>query len=172
MDKPQYLGSKIRWDYVKAAIPDHKDFAVHGIALDIGAEGGLYRDLIKSKGYDYRGCDIDPKGIAIEKCDAYDLETLELYDKCDLIIFVDVLEHLDDPEKAIKEMKHCLKPGGTLIFHTPNINQSNILFKHSQHPDHKVEGFKREQLLDLFKDFDLTLTKTFNFLECVGYYYI
>ncbi len=38
----------------------------------------------------------------------------------DLITANMVFEHLDNPEKQLKEILRALKPGGTLLFHTPN----------------------------------------------------
>lgn len=39
----------------------------------------------------------------------------------DLIICFEVLEHLPDPKKAIKELTRLLKPGGTLLLTIPNL---------------------------------------------------
>jgi SAM-dependent methyltransferase len=42
-------------------------------------------------------------------------------DTYDLIICFEVLEHLPDPKKAIKELTRILKPGGALLLTVPNL---------------------------------------------------
>ena len=46
----------------------------------------------------------------------------------DLILCLDVLEHLFDPWKTIRSLDGLLKPGGTLIISLPNIRNYHILF--------------------------------------------
>lgn len=38
----------------------------------------------------------------------------------DCVIMADVIEHLDEPEKALAEVTRVLTPGGTLVLSTPN----------------------------------------------------
>ena len=45
----------------------------------------------------------------------------------DFILFADVLEHLRDPWKALKESAGMLKPGGRIIVSVPNIAHTQIL---------------------------------------------
>lgn len=39
---------------------------------------------------------------------------------CDMVISRSVLEHLDEPERVFNEIARILKPGGSMIFLTPN----------------------------------------------------
>ena len=58
------------------------------------------------------------------------IETMQLpYDTqmFDYIIFGDVLEHLREPERAVKRMKQYLKPGGNVIASVPNIMNISVL---------------------------------------------
>lgn len=45
----------------------------------------------------------------------------------DLITCNMVVEHLDEPGEAFGEVARCLKPGGALIVHTPNLMNYGIL---------------------------------------------
>lgn len=50
-------------------------------------------------------------------------------DEFDCICFLEVIEHLDDPVKAIKEIYRILKPGGTLILATNNVYYSRFFIR-------------------------------------------
>ena len=43
----------------------------------------------------------------------------QLKPEFDVVISVEVIEHLFDPKQLIRSAKQCLKPGGTLILTTP-----------------------------------------------------
>jgi len=45
----------------------------------------------------------------------------------DLVTSNMVFEHLRDPRNQLKEVNRILKPGGTLIFHTPNVLSYSVL---------------------------------------------
>jgi ubiquinone/menaquinone biosynthesis C-methylase UbiE len=59
-------------------------------------------------------------GTSIEthKADTRNLPFLE--NSIDKIFSLGVVEHLDDPEVAVKELARCLKPNGVLVLMTPN----------------------------------------------------
>jgi len=69
-------------------------------------------------------------GIDLVEVDAFpgietfnsDLSSLPLPDSCvDMIISRSVFEHLTDPEKVYHEFSRVLRPGGALVFLTPNL---------------------------------------------------
>jgi O-antigen biosynthesis protein len=47
----------------------------------------------------------------------------------DAVLTLDVLEHLVDPEKILKECKRVMKPDGVLIVSIPNIRHHEILLR-------------------------------------------
>ena len=63
----------------------------------------------------------------------------------DLVISVEVLEHVQDDEKFVSEVNRVLKPGGRFIMTTPNGD-----FVENRNPDHK-RHYKREQLSALLE---------------------
>jgi 2-polyprenyl-3-methyl-5-hydroxy-6-metoxy-1,4-benzoquinol methylase len=58
------------------------------------------------------------RGLQIRLGDVYFLDFPQ--DSVDLVILMEVIEHLDDPNKAIQEIYKILKPGGKLIIVFPN----------------------------------------------------
>jgi len=63
----------------------------------------------------------------------------------DVVIATELLEHLNRPEKALKEMVRVSKPGGSVIITVPD----NALGPTTER-DH-VGKFKEEKILNLFK---------------------
>lgn len=69
-------------------------------------------------------------------------------DLYDLIVNIDVLEHIDDYKKVIANFKKILGPKGYLFIHTPQPHQQRI-FKSTRgwsHEDHKHEGYEPSEL--------------------------
>lgn len=115
-----YIGDRIRMMYVERFLPKGK-----GKCLDAGAGAGIYRELVRSKGYEYFGIDIEPRGLnAIYG----DVCHIPFEDDCfDAAICIDVIEEVSDDLKALKEIRRVLKSQGILILHTPNRLQTHIL---------------------------------------------
>ncbi len=68
----------------------------------------------------------------------------------DIIVSFDVLEHIKEDQKAVKEILRVLKPGGSFVFTVPAYN-----FIYSGH-DKKLNHFRRynkKTITNLLKDF-------------------
>src|ERR1700687_2271944 len=61
----------------------------------------------------------------------------------DLIVCIDVLEHVNAYQAALSQFHQDLRPGGFLYLHTPQIDQRRLLkrFDSWRHDDHVREGF-------------------------------
>jgi SAM-dependent methyltransferase len=104
-----------------------------GKLLDVPAgEGALAARLIKA-GFDVRCCDLYPeifrlKDVEIRKGDMGG--TLPYDDSSfDYITCIEGLEHIENPQQAIREFSRLLKPGGHLIGSIPNILNIEERFK-------------------------------------------
>jgi SAM-dependent methyltransferase len=64
----------------------------------------------------------------------------------DLVVSVEVLEHVEEDEKFVAEVYRVLKPGGRFLMTTPNGD-----FVENRNPDHK-RHYKRHQLLKLLSE--------------------
>ena len=96
-----------------------------GALLDVPAgEGALAARLIDA-GFDVRCCDLYPEifrldGVDIQRANL-DAE-LPFSDRSfDYITCLEGLEHIENPQQAMREFARVLKPGGHLIISVPNI---------------------------------------------------
>jgi SAM-dependent methyltransferase len=115
---PQFFAKKFAWQAVELAQKESK-----GVLLDIGCGRMPYRNVLLPKVKKYIGLD-HPETAKLYngevKPDIYaDATKIPLKDKSiDTVLMLMVLEHLDNPQKALKEIKRILKPGGRFIFST------------------------------------------------------
>lgn len=97
------------------------------VALDAGAGRGLrYTYDYSSRGVRVVGVDVDP-GIAgnpnLSERVIGDLAALPFADATfDLVFSKYVFEHLDKPRRTFRGLRRVMKPGGHLVFHTPNLH--------------------------------------------------
>lgn len=95
--------------------------------LDIGCSAGHLLDMLKGRGMpEVYGVDVSNAAIALAKergltnVLAIDGSTLPFPDAYfDVLIASDVLEHIEEPIKALKEWSRVLKPGGRLLVFVP-----------------------------------------------------
>jgi SAM-dependent methyltransferase len=91
--------------------------------LDIGCAGGYLAEILAQRGFSVTGIDLPgtPHSSGIHFV-AADLDRgLPSLDGCfDYILCADVLEHLREPERLLRECRERLAPGGALIASLPN----------------------------------------------------
>lgn len=96
-----------------------------GLALDIGAAGGGNSRVLRSMGWRVLALEFSPegaqiargRGLEVVRADAQDLPVADR--SLDLVVALDVLEHLRDDERAAAEIHRVLRPGGTLVAAVP-----------------------------------------------------
>lgn len=93
--------------------------------VDLGAGAGLTSARLADEGYDVVAYDIAtdqfvPDDIAIRKADLN--EHIDAPDASfDGALALEVLEHLENPSRFVREVGRLLVPGGIAVFTTPNI---------------------------------------------------
>lgn len=96
------------------------------VALDVGAGRGEFISFLKSK-TDWRlyGVDLMHTNIPGTEWFVQDLNRNLQFQSgmFDVVTCIEVIEHVENPRKIVREMFRILKPGGTLVVSTPN-NQS------------------------------------------------
>src|SRR5665213_955367 len=143
--------------------------------LDIGCANGHLARLLRARGCDVTGVDINPTDLAEARdfCSevyALDLDVVSLPEVLgdshfDVVIFGDVLGHLRDPARVLDDARHFLDEGAYVVASIPNIAHGAVrlaLVKGSF--DYADFGILDESQLHFFT----TKTITELFLQC-GY---
>ena len=110
-----------------------------GRVLEIGCgSGGTLKHLRASRKIDYAlGIELVPEAAALAKLvfdrvEVGNVETFPLTDlepqSFDLILALDVLEHLADPATVVRKLRELLIPGGRLIVSIPNVSHYSVAF--------------------------------------------
>jgi len=107
--------------------------------LDVGCGGGIICEPLARLGAKVTGIDFAPNNITAAKIHSKknklkinyinkDIEKSKLDEKFDIILMFEVLEHLDNWKKAIKNIKKNLNKNGLIIISTINRNLLSKLF--------------------------------------------
>ena len=102
--------------------------------LDVGCGGGLVSESLARLGGQVTGVDFVEENIKVAKNHAIqsnlniryfhnDIDSIIIKKKYDLILILEVLEHLDNWKLLIKKIKKNLKPKGKVVFSTINKTQ-------------------------------------------------
>lgn len=103
-----------------SAISDLKAFHKDAKILDVGCGDGKLVSSLYELGY-LNTSGIDPF-LKENKTEGYSLFKKSIYEidgKYDIIILYHVFEHIDEPEKALKQLKEHLTTNGTIIIAIP-----------------------------------------------------
>ena len=123
-----------------------------GRAIDIGAAGGGNTRVLREHGWEAvaleYGADgaavAHERGLATLRGDATNLPLAS--DSLDLVVAFDVLEHLQDDDAAVAEVRRVLRPGGTYLIAVPA--DPRLWSSHDVAVDH-VRRYTREGLVEL-----------------------
>ncbi len=144
--KPLHMLNPCRLDYItrQIAAEFRRDLAetepFRGLRLlDIGCGGGLLSEPMARLGADVVGADAAEGNIPVARIHAeqsglaidYRHTTAEALaaggEKFDVVLNMEVIEHVADPEAYMKACADLLKPGGMMIISTINRNPKSFL---------------------------------------------
>ncbi len=102
--------------------------------LDLGADNGLISHLLRQKGGCWCSADLDPDAVesirGIVAGDVYLVNGGNLpFDdgRFDIVVVIDMLEHVEDDEALVRELARVLVPGGRLIVNVPHAKPRALL---------------------------------------------
>jgi SAM-dependent methyltransferase len=93
--------------------------------LDVGAGQGYFSQLASEKGYAVEACDFNPnsfrpKDIPFRAVDIN--EGIPFADETfDVVVSIEVIEHLENHARFMRELLRVTRKGGTIIITTPNV---------------------------------------------------
>lgn len=131
-----------------------------GLAADIGAAGGGNTRVLVEHGwralaleYGQDGAEVcQERGLPVARADATKLPLKD--NSLDLITAFDVLEHIEDDDAAVQEIRRVLRPSGTFLIAVPA--DPRLWSAHDVAVDH-VRRYTRETMLDLLRRNDITV---------------
>ena len=128
-----------RWLWLKQRLPQ---ISHNKKLIDIGCGTGAFTIGSALRGYDSLGLSWDERNQAVArerasicKAKSADFEILDvrrldsrqdLVAQFDVAICLEVIEHILDDQKLMKDIANCLKPGGNLLLTTPNYDYKPI----------------------------------------------
>jgi 2-polyprenyl-3-methyl-5-hydroxy-6-metoxy-1,4-benzoquinol methylase len=135
--------------------------------LDAGSGFGQYSWSMSNLGADYRITGVDVKEEQIEDCNRFfniigkgarakfrmaDLTRFEEPDTFDLILSVDVMEHIEEDRKVFRHFYNSLLPGGMLLISTPSDKGGSDAHDHNEAG---ISGFIDEHVRDGYSPEDI-----------------
>lgn len=126
------LSPEHSWGLAMELVPEGAE------VLDVGCGPGFVgAALARFKRCRVWGVELNPAAasqarIVYENVAVVDLESAELSacfpeKRFDVVLFLDVLEHLRDPEKILREARKILKPEGFLVVSLPNVTHASLV---------------------------------------------
>lgn len=112
-----------KWKNIKALLP-----AIEGReCLDIGADNGVLSLLLRELGGRWSSCDLSAqtvdsiRDLVRERVYRIDGESTPFENQqFDLIVIIDLLEHIETDREFVNEAYRILKPGGEILINVPN----------------------------------------------------
>lgn len=127
----------------------------HPTAKVVGVE--LEQELVDRDNHNARAA-----GLTNLSFQQGDVTKLDFDAEFDLVVSVDNLEHVEDDIGAMRTLFAALKPGGTLVVHTPGYERRWLFFKRRVNfdvPGHVRPGYRAEELATKLRDAGFVVRK-------------
>jgi SAM-dependent methyltransferase len=137
--------------------------------LDAGSGFGQYVYYLGRKNPKLNILGVDVKDEQIADCNAFfsrigfknthfevaDLTRLNFKNRFDLVLCVDVMEHIEEDVLVLKNYYAALRPGGMLLISTPSDQGGSDVHEHEHDHEHGAVGFVDEHVRDGYGIADL-----------------
>jgi SAM-dependent methyltransferase len=151
-DQGYLYGRELRWSHRQLL-----RFNWHGRrTLEIGCFNGFFVSELARLGADAHGVDLNEQALLVGR-KSFELggrlhDTLELAERqgpFDDVLCIDVMEHLEDPDKFLAHVLVLLRPGGRVFIAGPTVERR--FFDKSDYPPHHKWRFSRAGLSRLLE---------------------
>jgi SAM-dependent methyltransferase len=149
-ERSYLFGQQFRWSHEQLLSQEWQGRRV----LEIGCFNGFFIAALARKGADVHGFDVNADAVRVGReqfgLDGRIFDNMHDASECgpfDDVICIDVVEHLDQPESFVAEMRQLLKPGGRIIVAGPVVERR--FHDKSDYPPHHKWWFSRKGLRDL-----------------------
>ena len=151
------------------------------IILDAGSGFGQYSFAMASKHKNWIVEGVDVKQEQIDDCNSFfrtcgienasfrvaDLTKLDIADTYDLILSVDVMEHIEDDMRVFKNFCNALKPDGMVLISTPSDKGGSDVHDHDHSEDgsasfideHVRDGYNIDEIQEKLKNAGFSKTR-------------
>ncbi|MGI8906732.1 MAG: class I SAM-dependent methyltransferase [Candidatus Sumerlaeaceae bacterium] len=163
METPFYLTNKLASDPNKEPMPTYarglaklNELVKPGRLLDVGCSYGAFMEMARYAGWQVMGVELNTSTAKFAReqrgFDVFNgmIEEAKFPDASfDAVTLWDVIEHLDDPVRTLKEIHRILAPNGVIFVFT--INQQSLL-NTVGHLMYRVTMNRWKHLMELFYD--------------------
>lgn len=132
----------------------------NGKTLDIGAGDGLITSLIDGEGIDDNTIAVKlakEMGANVVMGDAYNLEYND--NTFDNVLMSDVIEHLEKPDIAVKEVKRVLRPNGYYYIVTPPAKMGGL------HDKYHYKEYTPKELVEYIESWGFILINNIEIID-------
>jgi 2-polyprenyl-3-methyl-5-hydroxy-6-metoxy-1,4-benzoquinol methylase len=171
----QYERANLIYRFIKPFFPQAKPYSEITI-LEVGCNAGGILKHFADRGFSVSGLEINAEAVSFAKKNTGldiqegSLESVNLMEKPDIIIYSHVLEHLNDPAKELKLIRENLKEGGMLFIEVPGIknlhqsyNNNLLLYLQNAHVTH----FSLITLRNLLNNSGFEIIEADEFIRCI-----
>lgn len=155
-----HIGRKeIIYDVLKRNTPHLAELRM----LEIGCGNGSVLAYLKENGVNIEGGDIFIEGLKFcqQRADPValyqvDILSLPFHNDFDIIGVFDVLEHIEEDEKALAEISQALKPGGTIFITVP---AHKLLWSYFDESSNHKRRYSRKEIVTKLERNDFVIKK-------------
>ncbi|MCC7551069.1 MAG: class I SAM-dependent methyltransferase [Methanobacterium sp.] len=156
-----------------------EDFKTSGSVLDLGCGQGEFSDTLHDLNFQVKCADGTPKLVEQVKQRGYETYLVDFEDEYlpfddnefELVVSLDVIEHLWNTDHYLKEICRVLKPNGHIIITTLNYNSWNYRKKHLFGNFEDFTYQSRHKKFFTYKSFREETQKYFDVKSSVGLIY-
>jgi ubiquinone/menaquinone biosynthesis C-methylase UbiE len=102
--------------------------------LDLGSDNGVISYLLRARGGRWTSADLSEKAVAsirsLVGSNVYRIDGARMPfadASFDLVVIIDLLEHVRDDDTCVAEIARILRPGGELVVNTPHAKPRSLL---------------------------------------------